>query len=235
MTLRGSDILGEVNSSGRRTLKGLLISSLSKYLSKRANQVIAVSRVIANKISRDDVHIIPSPVDFKIFTHIPRDQARDCLCWPKQRMIVLFAALNVNNKRKRFDLAKKAIALIKEELPVELRIATGVSPEQMPLYMNAADVLLLTSIHEGSPNVVKEAMACNMPIVTTDVGDVRERLDNIKQCAICEANPDALAKALKQILKNGCRSNGRQSIIQLEKGKNADQVISVYKKVLENS
>lgn len=55
-------------------------------------------------------------------------------------------------------------------------LAGAVAPDQVSLYLNAADVLALCSVKEGSPTVVKEALACGLPVVSTDVGDVRDVL-----------------------------------------------------------
>jgi hypothetical protein len=73
--------------------------------------------------------------------------------------LVLFTASH-NNPRKRYDLAKEAVNALNDPSNVELIRVTETPYQLVPLYMNACDVLLLTSLHEGSPNVVKEALAC---------------------------------------------------------------------------
>ena len=89
--------------------------------------------------------------------------------------IVLFTG-GVRNPIKRVGLAQGVLKLLgKQGMDVRLLIANGVQPDRMPLYLNASDALLLTSIREGSPTIVKEALARNLPIVSVDVGDVRER------------------------------------------------------------
>src|SRR5207248_489562 len=65
--------------------------------------------------------------------------------------------------------------------PIRLIMLDGsVLPELIPSYLNAADCLALASLREGSPNVVKESLACNLPVVATDVGDVAERLEQVR-------------------------------------------------------
>jgi glycosyltransferase involved in cell wall biosynthesis len=81
----------------------------------------------------------------------------------------------------------------------------------MPLLMSAADCLLLTSSIEGSPNVVKEAIQCNLPVVTTRVGDVEEVLAGVEPSWFCDANPDAVGAALAECLREPRRSNGREA------------------------
>jgi len=77
----------------------------------------------------------------------------------------------------------------------------------MPTLFNAADVLLLTSDREGSPNTVKEAMACNLPVVATDVGDVRSRLDGVANSHVAAIDDDRLADAVEAVLRRGQRSD----------------------------
>jgi len=107
----------------------------------------------------------------------------------------------------------------------------------MPEYYSASDVILLTSLWEGSPNVIKEAMACNCPIVTTDVGDVRWIIGDTEGCYIASLDPNDYSLKMKKALdfaqKSG-KTNGRNRIIYL--GLDADtialRIIGVYEKVL---
>ena len=103
-----------------------------------------------------------------------------------------------------------------------------VEPEQLPLLMNAADCLLLTSDWEGSPTVVQEAMACNLPVVTVDVGDVRQRLQGIEPSAIVAREAEALGTALAKILQTRKRSNSRAAAEKLSLEGIAPQLISIY-------
>ena len=93
-------------------------------------------------------------------------------------------------------------------------------------------LLLLTSRWEGSPNVVKEAMACNLPIVTTDVGDVRQVLGRTRNCAVCEPSPQALAQGIRAVLEDGGRTDGRSQIAHLSSDAVAVRVLEVYRHVL---
>lgn len=114
------------------------------------------------------------------------------------------------------------------------------TPDEVCTYMNAADCLLLTSDSEGSPNVIKEAMACNCPIVTTDVGDVDERLANLEGCYVVRDKEleservRELGNAIVRAIEYGKRTEGRKRIIedQLEISQIAQRINIVYNKLV---
>jgi len=107
-----------------------------------------------------------------------------------------------------------------------------VSPGIIPTMMNAADCLLLTSDSEGSPTVVQEALACSLPVVSVDVGDVSQRLEGVCPSRIVERNPEDLARAITEILISGQRSNGYTKIRDVSCSTVAQQTICVYRSAL---
>jgi glycosyltransferase involved in cell wall biosynthesis len=144
--------------------------------------------------------------------------------------LVLFAG-DPGNPVKRFWLAREAVAMAASRLsaPVRIVMLRGVPHKMVPLYMNACDVLLLTSLHEGSPNVVKEALACNLPIVSVDVGDVRDRVRDVDGCVVCEhPSPVVIGNALVSVLSNPRRIRGRNAILHLERRVVAQNIVRVY-------
>jgi glycosyltransferase involved in cell wall biosynthesis len=100
-------------------------------------------------------------------------------------------------------------------------------------YMNAADVLLLTSHREGSPNSVKEAMACNLPVVSVDVGDVAERLETVSPSVVHTEDSD-LTAALVELLRAGERSNGREIIREISLTGQIDRLVDVYRRAIDS-
>ena len=98
--------------------------------------------------------------------------------------------------------------------------------------MSAADALLVTSRAEGSPNVVKEAMASELPVVSTPVGDVAERLGGVAGCHVRPAEPDLLAEAVVAALRNGRSPQARRAVASLSTEAVARRVLAVYERVL---
>ena len=101
--------------------------------------------------------------------------------------------------------------------------------------MNASDFQLTTSFRESGPLVVKEAMACGTPIVTVDVGDVKDVIGDTEGCYIAERHADDIAEKIRQALAFKGKTSGRQRIIDLGLSNElvAKQLVEIYKKVLK--
>ena len=177
--------------------------------------------------------VVPNGIDRRLFAPSDRSEARRKLGWDEDRALAMFAA-DPARSVKRFPLARAAVEAARRKIPeLELVVADRVPPDEMPVWMNAADVLILTSSTEGSPNAVKEAMACNLPIVATDVGDVRTMLEGVELCEVCEDDPNALGAALARVLQaRPRRSNGRERTASLDLDVIAEQVLGVYERAL---
>jgi glycosyltransferase involved in cell wall biosynthesis len=108
---------------------------------------------------------------------------------------------------------------------------SGVPHERVPWYMNAANAMLLTSTREGSPNTVKEALACNLPVVTTDVGDTAQRVEGVTH-STASNDDEVLVDALVAVLRSGERSNGREAVADLQLANQLDRIEAVYRQVV---
>ncbi len=230
-TYHGSDI-----HSGGWVLK------LSKLCIRRSAFNIFVSKWLYEKVINlpPNSTILPCGVDMETFIQIPRSEALRLLngsgiVMDEGRHYVVFAGAFANDV-KNPALAKEAVALLAQKYAVELVELKGYTREQVNWLLNAADCLLMTSHREGSPMVVKEAMAAGCPVVSVDVGDVSLRLGGIKGCHIAEKNPSAIAAAVESTIKSGARTDGRERIMieGCDTGSIAKELLRVYKIVLES-
>ena len=234
VTFRGSDLLGIVSDvDGRYTWKGRVAQWLSRLVARRADAVIVVSdhmkRFLPSAVS---AAVIPSGLDLERFRPLPRDDARRALRLRLDGQYVLFVG-RPTQARKRGDLARQAVELLDPSWGVELITAWGVPHDDIPLYMNACDVLVCTSMQEGSPNVVKEALACDTPVVSVPVGDVPTRLAGIEGCELCaDDRPETIAAALARVFRRGQRIRGRHTVASLDESLLTQQVIAIYRSVL---
>ena len=187
---------------------------LCRWTSRRVTRSIATSRRVERALGLPDVTILPCGVDTDLFQPMPLAEARAALGLAQTGRLVLFAGM-AQRPEKRFDLVKAAVARLQELLPeTALIVADGELHERIPLFMNACDVLILASTAEGSPMVIKEAMACNLPIVSVPVGDVEEVIGSTPGCYLAEPNAESLASQLALALAFGGRAQGRSAIVR---------------------
>ena len=209
------------------------VGALSRALAIRVDKVTVTSRREKARLGRDDAFILPCGVDFELFRPEPTLQTRDQLGLPRDKKLVLFAA--ETRPEKRYDIAKAAVEIIgSEDRDVELVTLMGQPHYVVPRYMNACDVLVLTSDMEGSPVAIKEAMACNLPIVSVDVGDVKEVIGKTSGCYMCEQDPQDVAQKLKMVLREGRRTGGRADVAHLELSALADKLIAIYEETIRS-
>jgi|SRR5215813_11859772 len=232
ITFRGSD-LNPYRSP--YTLRQRVARLMSQVAALRADRIICVSNQLKERLwwRRDRVSVIPSGVETKVFFPRPRFEARKELGWRQDESVVLFNA-GTAPLSKRLDLALSSVESARATHG-NIRLAVldcNYPPEIIPIMMNAADCLLLTSDWEGSPNVVKEAIACNLPVVTVDAGDVRERLALVEPSRIVARNTQEIAAGIVEILSIKQRSNGVTQIQKLSEEKVANHVASVYRAML---
>ena len=160
-----------VSLHGSDALIGWHEPLISRIVCRLADATIVASRKIADRIPGE---VIPCGVDLSVFEPKPRAEARHRLKLKSERKYILFP-FNPGRGIKRFDLASGAVAnLALEGVDIELLTVSKIPNREMPWYYSAADAMILPSDSEGSPTAVKEALACNLPVVSTNVGDVTE-------------------------------------------------------------
>jgi len=169
------------------------LGPVSRGCARVADAVVVMSRRMAADLG-GDCRVIPHGVDTEQFRPLDRRLARRELGWDDGRLHVLYP-YDTARPVKNFPRAERIVGSVADRISGEiaLNVVTGVPHERMPAYMNAADALLLTSAHEGSPNAVKEALACNLPVVSTPVGDVPERLAGVRPSATAATDEGLVA------------------------------------------
>lgn len=205
---------------------------LCKRLAPLVDAYTVTSQEHAGQIGRDDAHIIPCGIDTELLRPIPMAEARAALDLDPTKKLVLFAA--DLRPEKRLDVAQAAMSLLhKRGIDADLMVVTNQPHGKMPLFMNACNVMVLTSDAEGSPQTIKEAMACNLPIVSVDVGDVVEVIEGVEGCYLCERTPEDVAAKLAEALARGQRTHGRQAVTELSLDHIAQRMLDLYAKVLQ--
>lgn len=228
ITFHGSDLNPAPGDWRIKSRLGRLLSHLAAI---RGAQIICVSSQLRSRVAflGGRVQTVPCGVNLQRFRPRSRMQCRKALDWPAHEKVVLFNA-RTDPIGKRLDLAEAAVALAAKEVAnLRLHVFRGTThPDEMPLYYSAADCLLMASDYEGSPMVVKEALACNLPVVGVDVGDVVERLAGVSPSAVVDRDPVALGEALVDTLNCNCRSNGREKMRDLSEDAIAAKIVSIY-------
>ena len=235
VSFMGSDLLGPRDPEGRVRLKGKVEVWSNRLLARLVDRVIVKSREMAERISTVTVDIVPNGVDLTMFRPMDKKEARRQLGWHPTKPYILFPG-DPSDAVKGFELSRRVLQILQTRSmrEIELGVLWGVEPETVPLYMNGADVLLMTSLAEGSPNVVKEALACNLPIVTVPVGDVEEILAGTDRGFVVARDPGRLALAVESALSNGRSVRGRECLLRrgLDLASVGQRVVNVYEAVL---
>ncbi len=195
-------------------------------------KVIVKSEDMKQDLGYKEALVIPNGINFDVFFPMSKEEAYNKLKEPiDTKKIILFAA-NPKRPEKNFQLAEKAFQQLETE-KYTLQVLEDVPNKLMPYYINAADVVLLTSLWEGSPNVIKEAMACNRPIVCTDVGDVKHNLQNVEGCYIAAYDHLDVAVKLEKAMQYKNTEGRRQlEVLGLSSAKIAQQLVGIYKQMM---
>ena len=182
---------------------------LSNIANKLSAQSIFVSNDLSDKLGQKKPVVIPCGIDLDVFYPIKeKGKVKKKMGLDKDKKYILFSS-SFSTHVKNYPLAREAVSRIEN---VELLELKGYSREEVALLMNAVDLVLLTSFREASPQFIKEAMACNCPIVSTDVGDVKDVIKNTKGCYISKNDPIDLSNKIQEALKFNLRTLGRKNI-----------------------
>ncbi len=232
VTFHGSDLLGENLSGWVRKVISRYGVACSKRAARAADGIVVVAKhllaVLPHAAFKAQVRVLPCGVDLERFRPLDAPSCRRQLGWRDGAFHVLFASSN-GDPVKRPWLAEAAVAeTLARGVPAELHQMSGVPYSEVPVWLNASDALLLTSLQEGSPTVVKEALACGLPVVSVDVGDVAERIAAIEGCHLARADAADLADKLSLVHQRGERLDCRAHIQSLGLLQVAQRLKSCY-------
>lgn len=230
----GSDLLAPEHggwlSRRRARWRGAILRRNATFMSATTTKTREMEMALPRG-ARSHNTVIPDGIDLDRFKPIEREQARAQLGWPIDRRIALFAG-RADSPTKRLWLARRSVALAQQRLPdLELRVASGVHPELMPYHYSAADCLVHTSASEGSPNVIKEALACSLPIVATPAGDIESVVAGARPGSVVAADAAALANAICECCEEPARSNGTSLVGSFALDVAAAATLAVYRSV----
>jgi glycosyltransferase involved in cell wall biosynthesis len=227
----GSDLLG-IRGGAVQKLSARFGVAASKRAAVRAAGIVVKSENLLNALPRgiDDsrVWLLPNGVDLRRFRPMDRSECQRRLGWDPSRRHVLFPA-NPARPEKRFGLAEACVARLNESgSDVDLHVLKDVPHEEVPSWLNAAWAVLMTSTHEGSPNAVKEALACNVPVVSVDVGDVRARIAGIDGCFIADPTAEDLAAKLGLVFERNAPIDARNQMQEISVEHVAEKLREIY-------
>ena len=195
--------------------------------------VIVKSKEMRDRVGISHAFVVPNGVDMERFRELSQAECQNKLGWDKHKIHVLFPA-DPSTARKNWPLAEGAVTKLnaRGKQVLELHGMVGVKNEDTPVLYNAANAVVLPSFYEGSANAVKEAMACNVPIVTTDMGDCRERIEGVEGCYVANTYEvdefsDLLTKALR------CDKTQRLLADGIADCQVAERIIKIYEGIIE--
>ncbi|MGA3013536.1 MAG: glycosyltransferase [Bacteroidales bacterium] len=212
---------------------------IPKLVARFSDFSIFVEKAMPGKINcKNKYLIVPFGLDMNFIKPEDKEESRKIMDFKPDEKIILFCS-SFNRPEKNYSLASQAIKMLPYPIKV-VELGKSYSREEVSRILNSSDVVLMTSLHEGSPQLIKEAMACNIPVVSTDVGDVREIIGDTGGTYICTYDPMDVAEKIRLALHfaetNG-RTKGRERIIRLGLDNKviAGRINEVYNAVLSGN
>ncbi|ARS91697.1 glycosyltransferase [Natrarchaeobaculum aegyptiacum] len=205
---------------------------VSRACAPFCEEVVVMTDEMARSLGTDCT-VLPFGIDLDVFRPMDRDDARERVGWDPDVRHVLFP-YPPERTVKNYPRATRLVSVVDNlfDDPVQLQVVHDADHHEVPTYMNAADALLLTSDHEGSPTAVKEALACNLPVVATDVGDVSQRLAGVSPSTVA-ADDDQLVAGLLEVLEREERSNGREAVREVSQDVIVDRLLECYQRAVD--
>ena len=223
--LKPKVVVSILGSFPKKNLKLRIVRFFIKHIWDRT---LVKSQRTADQLGLD-LPVIPNGVNLDQFHLMDHMEAREACQFTIDKKYIIWCS-HPSRSEKRYSLAQDAVALLHDDDVILYPVFDHIH-DDVVRYMCAADALLLTSVSEGSPNVIKEAMACNCPIVSTDVGDVRWVTADVEGTYVADNDdPESICDCLRKALDFNNRTRGRDEIVRkgLSTGCIADRIISIY-------
>ena len=236
LSVMGSDAYGDYTNPKRPQFFSRYLTLLTYLIQPFLKGIISKSANIDRYIYRRKIaNIIPNGINLSQFQYFEHD-FREELGLSKDKKYVLFLGIK-SFKRKNFALVEKAVKVINDP-DLEILAMYPITHDEVVKYLWSADMFVSAAFMEGSPNAIKEAMACNCPIVTTNVGDVEWVMGNTEGCYLAGFKTVDYAEKIVRALhfaETKKRTEGRKRILELglDSEMVAKKIIRVYEKVLE--
>ena len=235
-TFHGTDVMGIIGENGSYTFMGKVLSMLSKLTSLMSDYCICVSSRIAIQLPKSiNKKVIPCGIDIKIFQKMDKVKCRKSLKFDDKKYI-LFAG-DPSIKVKNYELALKSFNMFIKDSKIDSCLIPfkGYDRSQVPKLLNAVDLLLMTSKHEGSPMVIKEAIACKTPIVSVDVGDVKELIDDISGSYVVDREDiNLISDKIKKVLDQNDSQRSEPNIASIDLAYINGKLIDLYKNLIKD-
>jgi teichuronic acid biosynthesis glycosyltransferase TuaC len=240
ITARGTDLSGIKSSNLLNVVYGKILISVSNFCISKSRFLIVVSNKLMENINLKNrsnlkYSVIPSGIDFSKIPKVSKEEVRKKMGFDNDQIVIVFP-YNISRKGKGYEILVDSINQINPELKVNLKVQVIDKKSRMELweFFIASDLLVLPSSSEGSPNVIKEALAVNLPIVSFDVGDVKERLAGVNGSFVCSnKNSDQLKIEILNFLKfDYSNYKTEQLILDLDENLLTQRILDIYHYVI---
>lgn len=233
----GSDLNGDMTGPFSLRARAWLGVMMSRWTLSSVHHVVVKSDLLRDRLPGwlpgDSVSVVPNGVNLDRFRPLDHGACLRALGWSGGKFHVVIATPSADDPNKRVGLARAAVSLLRGRgIDAELHTMMDVRHEDVPTWLNAADAVVMTSVQEGSPNIVKEALACDRPVVSVDVGDVAERIAGVSGCHLVGSEAEAVARGLEAVSRGAGTVAGRDAVRELTLERVADRLVEIYTQVI---
>ncbi len=209
------------------TFKGNLISSIASLFSVYNIYVAQHIFDLTYFKKKKNYSIIPCGINLNDIKIIPKEEAKEKMHLPDNKINVLFGG-NFHNLRKNYQLAKQSIDLLPRNYNINLIELKGYNRNEVTNLLCGCDLLFLPTKSEGSPQIIKEAMACNCPIVATNVADIEQIIQGTEGCFLTDFEAENIKEALLKAIKFESRTNGREKMFKYDNTEIVKKILQIY-------